>query len=305
MKKTLLVLLAFGWAHHTQADWVDLFNGKDFTHFGGAGKTELNGYLVKDGIIESTRKCRNLVTEKAYADYILEFEFQLTPGANNGLGIHYPGSGNAAFAGMELQILDGEHEKYKDKLKDYQHHGSLYSLRPALRGHMKPAGEWNAQRVTVRGPRVSVELNGVCILDVDLDEVNKTHPKHKGAQRRDGKICFAGHGDVIRVRNMRIAELSFAEDATAAWYRTTGKKSGPPEPEGWASLFDGETLNGWEQNDKNKAHWLPKDGWILHYDGKDGDLWTTEEYKDFTFVCDWRWVNHSGKRQQPLARSTG
>ena len=60
------------------ADWVELFNGKDFTNFGASGKTEKNGYFVKDGIIESSGKSRNLITEKQYADYILEFEFQLT-----------------------------------------------------------------------------------------------------------------------------------------------------------------------------------------------------------------------------------
>ena len=138
-----------------QAEFVPLFNGKDLTGWGADGKTEKNGYVVKDGMIVTAPPCGNLVTDKEYEDYILEFEFQLTPGANNGLGIHYAGSGNPSVNGMEVQILDGEHEKYEGKLKDYQHHGSLYTLAPALRGHMKPAGEWNQQRVTVRGPRVS------------------------------------------------------------------------------------------------------------------------------------------------------
>ena len=174
------ILVALGaTALVAQGGFVDLFNGKDFTGWGADGKTEMGGYIVKDGMIESTSKSRNLMTDRDFEDYILEFEFQLTPGANNGLGIHYPGDGNPAYTGMEVQILDGEHEKYKGKLKEYQHHGSLYTLDAALRGHMKPAGEWNQQRVTVRGPRVSVELNGVCILDADLDELNK----------ECGKIC--------------------------------------------------------------------------------------------------------------------
>ena len=218
-----LPVLFLATAVAVQAEWVTLFNGKDFTNFGAPGKTEKNGYLVKDGVIESTPRCRNLMTEKQYADYILEFEFQLTPGANNGLGIHYPGKGNAAYAGMELQILDNTADKYKDKLKDYQYHGSVYELQPALRGHLKPVGEWNQQRVTCRGPRVTVELNGVCITDANLDELNKKKPGHKGAKRRRGHICFAGHGDVIRVRKMRIAELSFGEDKNEEWYQPAGK----------------------------------------------------------------------------------
>lgn len=188
-------------------EFVDMFNGEDLAGWGGKGKTKVNGYLWENGVLRSTPKSRNLVTEKTYSDYILEFEFQLTPGANNGLGIHYTGEGNPAYNGMEIQILDGEHKKYKGKLKDYQHHGSLYTLMPALRGHLKPTGEWNFQRVTVNGPHISVVLNGTKIMEANLDELNKTHPKHEGAKRRSGKIAFCGHGDVIRVRNMRIAEL--------------------------------------------------------------------------------------------------
>ena len=251
-----------------QAGWVTLFNGKDFTNFGAPGKTEQNGYVVKDGIIESTPQCRNLMTEKQYADYILEFEFQLTPGANNGLGIHYPGTGNPAYAGMELQILDNTAEKYAGKLKDYQYHGSVYELQPALVGHLKPLGEWNFQRVTCRGPRVTVELNGVCITDADLDQLNKKKPEHKGSHRRKGHICFAGHGDVIRVRKMRIAELSFGEDRPEEWYQPAGKADDRLAGLGFQPIFDGKTLQGFVAEEKNRGHWQPKEGWILHYDGK-------------------------------------
>ena len=59
-----------------------LFNGKDLT--GWKGK----GYEVKDGVITCTSKGRNLMTEKQYTNYVLEFEFKLPPGGNNGLGIH-------------------------------------------------------------------------------------------------------------------------------------------------------------------------------------------------------------------------
>ncbi len=302
MRSFILLFLASALA--AQADWVTLFNGKDFTNFGAPGKTEQNGYSVKDGVIESGAKSSTLMTEKQYADYILELEFQLTPGANNGLGIHYPGTGNPAYTGMELQILDNSAKKY-EKLKDFQFHGSLYSLQPALRGHLKPVGEWNEQRVTCRGARVTVELNGVCILDADLDAVNKAHPKHAGAKRRSGHVCFAGHGDVIRVRKMRIAELSFGSDEIEPMFKPPGKADGNLAAQGFTSLFDGKTLSSWVQDEKHKGHWIPKDGWILHYDGKSGDLWTEKVYKDFTLVCDWRWVASSGKRNQPVLLPNG
>ncbi len=177
---------------------VSLFNGKDL-----AGWKNAN-YVVEDGVLVC--KGGNLVTEKQYTNYIFEFDFLLPPGGNNGLGIHYSGSGDAAYSGMELQILDNSHPRYS-KLKDYQFHGSLYTLQAAKRGHLKPVGEWNHEKVTVDGPLVKVELNGVVILDANLDELNKQKPKHKGAKRRSGHICFCGHGAPVKFKNITIKEL--------------------------------------------------------------------------------------------------
>jgi hypothetical protein len=54
---------------------------------------------------------------------------------------------------------------------------------------------------------VKVELNGTVILDANLDELNKEKPKHKGAQRRSGHICFCGHGAGIKFKDITIKEL--------------------------------------------------------------------------------------------------
>jgi hypothetical protein len=180
------------------ANPVSLFNGKDLTGWKGGN------YVVEDGAIVC--KGANLVTEKQYTNYVFEFEFLLPPGGNNGLGIHYPGSGGPSGAGMELQILDNKHPKYA-KLIDSQYHGSLYKLKAAKRGHLKPAGKWNRQKVKVNGPSVKVVLNGVEILDANLDEINKEKPKHKGAKRRSGHICFCGHGAPVKFKNITILEL--------------------------------------------------------------------------------------------------
>jgi len=192
-------------------EFVNLFNGKDFENWGGKGKTEHQGYAIKEGgVLESTPKCRHLMTEKEYSNYVFEFEFKLTPGANNGLGIHYPGKGDPAYTGMEIQILDNSHPKYA-KLKDYQFHGGLYTLVPAKKGHLKPVGEWNKEIVTVNGPHVKVELNGTVIMEANLDEVNKAKPKHNGAKRRKGHLTFCGHGAIVSFRNLRIKELPEAK----------------------------------------------------------------------------------------------
>ena len=212
----LICLPAFGAAKPAQAEegFVSLFDGK--TLEGWVGSTK--GYGVEDGaIVCKTGKGGggNLYTAKEYANFVLRFEFQLTSGANNGLGIRAPLKGNAAYAGMELQVLDNSAERWA-KLKDYQYHASVYGVAPAKRGHLKPVGEWNTQEVTCNGRRVKVVLNGAVILDVDLDEVsaNGTLDKrpHPGLKRTTGHIGFLGHGSRVAFRNLRIRELP----ATAA-----------------------------------------------------------------------------------------
>ena len=116
-----LVAPAFAEEAAPVAKFRDLFNGKDLTGWHG------EGYAVENGAIVCTPTGRNLTTDATFSNYILDFEFQLTPGANNGLGIHYPGTGDAAYVGMEVQILDSTAEKYKN-LKPYQFHGSLYGV---------------------------------------------------------------------------------------------------------------------------------------------------------------------------------
>src|SRR6476660_797886 len=130
----------------------DLFNGKDLTGWHG------EGYAVENGTIVCTPQGRNLITDETFSNYVLDFEFLLTPGANNGLGIHYPGTGDAAYTGMEVQILDSTDPKYKS-LKPYQFHGSLYTMVPAKQGALKPVGEWNQERIVVEGKDIRVEVN--------------------------------------------------------------------------------------------------------------------------------------------------
>lgn len=187
--------------------FVSLFNGQDLT--GWVGDTE--GYVVEEGTIVCVpKKGRNLYTEKEYDNFVIRFEFKLEPGSNNGLGIRCPLNGHASYDGMELQIIDEDHERYAN-LKDYQHHGSIYGIVAAKAGHLKPVGEWNQQEVIANGRNIKVILNGVTIIDANLDEAlkdgaldGKTHP---GAQRPSGHIGFLGHGDKVSFRNIRIKEL--------------------------------------------------------------------------------------------------
>lgn len=190
-----------------ETGFVPLYNGKDLTGWQG----NLTGYVPEaDGqlVVVPARGNGNLYTEKEYANFVLRFEFKLTPGANNGLGIRAPLTGDVAYTGMELQILDDGHEKYKN-IQPWQRHGSIYGIVPAKTGSLKPAGEWNQQEVIADGRHITVKLNGETIVDANLDDVKDEEvlKKHPGMQRPKGHIGFLGHGDPLAFRNIRIKEL--------------------------------------------------------------------------------------------------
>lgn len=276
-------------AAETPAQQVSIFNGKDLTGWTG------EGYVVEDGAIVCTPEGRNLTTERIYSNYALDFEFKLPPAGNNGIGIHYPGTGDAAYTGMEIQVLDNSSEKYKD-LKPYQFHGSIYTMVPAKKAPLKPVGEWNSERILVNGNLVQVTVNGELITEGNLDELNKQFPQHEGAKRRSGHIAFCGHGDRVSFRNLKVTEI-------APHANDEGAKAA-----GFTKIFDGSTLDGWESEEGDKGHWEPGNG-ILKYDGhseaKDKDLWSQKEYGDMTLIFDWRWSAAGPLMKRPVIGPDG
>jgi hypothetical protein len=183
--------------------FVNLFNGKDLEGWQGAVK----GYVVEDGAM-ICKPGGNVYTKKEYANFVLRFEFKLPPAGNNGVGIRTPLKGDAAYVGMEIQILDDGHPSYKD-LQPYQAHGSIYGVVPAKRGHLKPVGEWNREEIVADGSHIKVTLNGTVILEADISKIDKTidHRDHPGLHNAKGYIGWLGHGDPVAFRNVRIKEL--------------------------------------------------------------------------------------------------
>ncbi|OHB72037.1 MAG: glycosyl hydrolase [Planctomycetes bacterium RBG_13_63_9] len=182
--------------------FVRLFDGKTLDGWQGS----LKGYAVEDGVM-ICKPGGNLYTKKEYGDFVFRFEFKVPAGGNNGVGIRTPMNVNAAYHGMEIQILDDE--AYKGQIQPYQAHGSIYGVVPAKPGHLKPAGEWNSEEIRCQGSHVKVTLNGTVIVDADLSTIDKTidGQDHPGLHNPKGYIGFLGHGSPVEFRNIRIKEL--------------------------------------------------------------------------------------------------
>ncbi|HNY27315.1 MAG TPA: DUF1080 domain-containing protein [Candidatus Sumerlaeota bacterium] len=293
--------------------FVTLFNGKDMT--GWVGNTK--GYVAEDGriVVHPELQGGNLYTEKEYSDFVFRFEFKLTPGANNGVGIRAPLEGDAAYGAMELQIIDNTAEQYKN-LQPYQYHGSIYGIVPAKREFLKPVGEWNSEEVIAKGNQITVILNGETIVDADIKEATKNgtadHRDHPGLFNKSGHIGFLGHGDPLEFRNIRVKELPAASEKTET--PAAGPLNTPPD--GFVALFNGKDLTGWKglarppldnpinrakakpeemkaaqekANEEMKKNWTVTDKGELFFDGKGFSLATVrEDYGDFEMLVDWK-----------------
>ena len=186
-----------------------LFDGSNFDQWTASAAYE----ITDEGYIRSNPEASNgtnLYTKEEYGDFSFKFDFKLTKGANNGVGIRTPLTGDAAYEGMEIQILDDDADVYKD-LKPYQYHGSVYGIMAAKRGHLKPLGEWNTQEIRVKGNQIEVTLNGTKILSGDLAQASKQGPldskEHPGLKRVKGHIGFLGHGTEVFFKNIRVKRL--------------------------------------------------------------------------------------------------
>ncbi len=183
--------------------FVPVFDGKTLAGWRG----DVDSYEIHDGAI----RCKagaggNLFTDAVWQDCVVRIEFRLPPGGNNGLALRYPGNGNPARMGVEVQVLDDGHAKYAD-LKAWQAHGSVYGVAASHRGYLRPAGEWNYQEVTTKGTRYTVVLNGTTILDADVAAMKSELEDHVGKNAREGHFGFCGHGDAVEFRAIAIKRL--------------------------------------------------------------------------------------------------
>lgn len=249
-----------GYSAEIDEGFVSIFNGKNTD-----GWVANKAYVVKTpGVLEMDPAIGggNLYTEKDYDNFILRFEFCLPENANNGLGIRCERGKDAAYYGMELQILDDGGSAYYDsrtrlpRLAPYQYHGSVYGIAAAKRdsygkamkatagngSFLKPCGEWNFQEVRAIGSKIQVILNGIMIVDTDIskykgDGDTPDKRKHPGLHNAKGAIAWCGHGANVKWRNIKIKEVS--KDYK---FEDTIEKT----PEGFTKLFDGSSFANWK-----------------------------------------------------------
>ena len=196
-----------------------LFDGKELSQ-------EIWDAVDRYKAVDGTIVCDpggHLLTKKEYGNFVFRFEFKLPPGGNNGVGIRARSRGDAAYNGHEIQILDDTAEQYKD-IQPWQAHGSVYRFVPAVRGSLRPVGEWNREEIIAYGNKIKVICNNQVIVDADLTEFveGKKEPLDGKPHvfNQSGWIGFMGHGDPVAFRSVRIKELKSEEEANQFFNRS-------------------------------------------------------------------------------------
>ena len=199
-----------------------LFDGVNMDAWTG----NLDAYQPIDGSMYVTAAfggTGNLSTKKEYADFVLRFEFCFDrEGVNNGIGIRTPMGVDAAYHGMEIQVLHHDAPIYAN-LNEYQVHGSVYGIIPAKRIKWGALGEWHSEEIRIKGDRITVTVDGQVIVDGNIRTACKGHnvdPKggnenpytvdhknHPGLFNKSGHIALCGHGEGLKYRNIRVKEL--------------------------------------------------------------------------------------------------
>ena len=133
----------------------------------------------------------------------MRFEFKLTENANNGIGIRAPLEGDAAYVGMEIQVLDDGGSQYTTCSPIST---TARSTTVAAEARLqKPVGEWNAEEITANGRQITVKLNGTTIVDANLDDIKDEEmlKKHPASGLKSRGIQHEGPHRLPRPRHAR------------------------------------------------------------------------------------------------------
>ena len=205
------------------AGFVTLFNGKDLTGWKTPGETAKH-WVVKDGVLEHDGVADDLWTEKEFGDFVLKLEWRF-PGtpqwadhpvidrdgnevkdANGKVvtqrvleagdsGVFLRGFRKAQANLFCYPVGSGEVWEYRtdEKMPAEVRKG----VTPKVQAD-RPPGEWNAMTITMRGEKLTVELNGVEV----ISEARLPGVPAKGA------IGFQHEHGVIQFRNVYVKSLN-------------------------------------------------------------------------------------------------
>jgi hypothetical protein len=206
-----------------------LWDGKTTNGWRGAYKPAFpeKGWQINEGVLAvvpsggaESANGGDIVTEKLYGAFELQFEFKLSEGANSGVKYFVTEKeGNTGSAiGLEYQVLDDEkHPDAKLGAAGNRTIASLYDLIPSIKYGQasRKIGEWNRGMIRVHPDnRIEHFLNGYKVVEYQrgTQMFAALVARSKYAQWKDfgmaekGRILLQDHGDKVEFRSVKIKE---------------------------------------------------------------------------------------------------
>jgi hypothetical protein len=191
--------------------WIVLFNGRDLTGWKQVHRHDV--WSVRDGgIVSRARRGTEpvagwLATDREFLDFELELDYELQREGNSGVFLRMvEGKTTIGADQLEIQLLDERAPKYRGSVSDTNITGAIYGV-VAPRPHAEaPVDQWNHMVIRAVGPMITVHVNGVQIVNADLDTMQQ-QIGGKFRYRQSGPIGLQWHGHSVRFRNLRVREL--------------------------------------------------------------------------------------------------
>lgn len=202
--------------------WTVLFDGSNTDHWIELGQDKFprNGWVIEDGALV-LNKGGNIITREQYADFELEFEFNLTEGANSGIKYYVAEvtngkNGKTVMNGPEYQIIDDvDNPDIQEREDETVTTAALYLFYEPQDKQLNPAGEWNSGKIISQNGQVEHWLNGVKVVSYQRGGADylarKAETKFRDYEAygevEQGHIMLTDHNDKVYFRNIRVKRL--------------------------------------------------------------------------------------------------
>lgn len=212
--------------------WRLLFDGESGQGWQSADSEDFpeSGWVIEDGTLTiraagpfSFRAGGDLFSRERFGDFILDFEFLLSEGANSGVKYRTEVERSFGFTraiGCEYQLLDdARHADAARGTDGNRRLGSLYDLVPAnpkaAGGVFRGVDSWNHGRIHLEAGKLAHYLNGARVLEVEIGSdawrdairLSKFRDRTNFCLLPSARIVLQDHGDLVRFRNLRIRSL--------------------------------------------------------------------------------------------------
>lgn len=193
-------------------DFRTIFDGK---HASGwltnTGKPLPEANVQDDGLNPHQSGGYIVMYEKPVADFVLDFDYKISPGCNSGVFLRVGDPKDPVMTGLEVAIDDTKGTGLHDT-------GAFYDLVPPKVNVQKPAGQWNHMTITALGPKIAITLNGEEVSLIDIDQWTEPGKRPDGTSHKFGTVViqsmnrpgyfgFQDHGQDCWYKNVKLKDL--------------------------------------------------------------------------------------------------